>query len=51
MKIILGSASKELGTRIAQLLGVAPVSVFSKTFPDGESYVGLKATLKAKKRL
>jgi ribose-phosphate pyrophosphokinase len=45
MKIILGSASKELGTRIAQLLGVAPVSVFSKTFPDGESYVRLEGNV------
>ncbi|MGB9854563.1 MAG: ribose-phosphate diphosphokinase [Candidatus Bathyarchaeales archaeon] len=45
MKVIVGPASKELGTRIAQLLGVEPVSVFSKTFPDGESYVRLEGNL------
>ena len=45
MKIILGPASKELGTRIAKLLNAEPVSVLSKTFPDGESYVRLEGSV------
>ncbi|MEM3055165.1 MAG: ribose-phosphate diphosphokinase, partial [Candidatus Bathyarchaeia archaeon] len=44
---ILGPASKELGTRIAQLLNAEPVSVFSKTFPDGESYVRLEGSVES----
>ncbi|MEM3770608.1 MAG: ribose-phosphate diphosphokinase [Candidatus Bathyarchaeia archaeon] len=39
MKILSGPASKELGEKIAQLLGAEPIPVFFKTFPDGESYV------------
>jgi ribose-phosphate pyrophosphokinase len=39
MKVILGPASRELGERIARALNVATVPVFSKTFPDGESYI------------
>lgn len=44
MKIIPGPASLELGAKIAQLLGVETVSVFSKVFPDGELYVRLGGT-------
>jgi ribose-phosphate pyrophosphokinase len=39
MKILPGPASRELGQKIAKLLKAEVVSVFSKTFPDGESYV------------
>jgi ribose-phosphate pyrophosphokinase len=39
MKIIPGPASKELGERIAKLLNVTLIPMFSKTFPDGESYI------------
>ncbi|MGC8998719.1 MAG: ribose-phosphate diphosphokinase [Candidatus Bathyarchaeia archaeon] len=42
MKILPGPASKELGEKIAQLLGVQTVPVFFKTFPDGENYVRLE---------
>jgi ribose-phosphate pyrophosphokinase len=42
MKIVVGPASRDLGTRIAQLLNVESVQVFHKTFPDGESYVRLE---------
>jgi len=42
MKILPGPASKELGEKIAQLLGVQTVPVFFKNFPDGESYVRLE---------
>jgi ribose-phosphate pyrophosphokinase len=39
MKIIPGPASKELGEKIAGLLKLQTVPVFSKIFPDGESYI------------
>jgi len=39
MKILSGPASKELGEKIGKLLKAEVVPVFSKTFPDGESYV------------
>jgi ribose-phosphate pyrophosphokinase len=42
MKILPGPASKELGEKIAHLLGVQTVPVFFKNFPDGESYVRLE---------
>ncbi|MEM1564292.1 MAG: ribose-phosphate diphosphokinase [Candidatus Bathyarchaeia archaeon] len=42
MKILPGPASKELGEKIAQILGVEPIPVFFKIFPDGESYVRLE---------
>ncbi|MEM2466643.1 MAG: ribose-phosphate diphosphokinase [Candidatus Bathyarchaeia archaeon] len=45
MKILPGPASKELGEKIAQILGVEPVPVFFKSFPDGESYVRLDGTV------
>jgi len=43
MKIIPGPASKELAKKIAELLNAEIVSVFLKTFPDGESYIRLDA--------
>ncbi|MDH5483065.1 MAG: ribose-phosphate pyrophosphokinase [Candidatus Bathyarchaeota archaeon] len=43
MKIIPGPASKELGEKIAELLNVQTVPVFSKAFPDGESYIRFNA--------
>jgi len=39
MKIIPGPASKELGRKIAEVLDAEIVPLFSKTFPDGESYI------------
>jgi ribose-phosphate pyrophosphokinase len=39
MKIIPGPASKELGQKIADILGAETVPVFFKTFPDGETYI------------
>jgi ribose-phosphate pyrophosphokinase len=42
MKIIPGPASTELGEKIAQLTGYPKVSVASRIFPDGESYVRLE---------
>ncbi len=41
MIIIPGPASKELGQKIAELLGAKVVPVESKMFPDGESYIRL----------
>ncbi|MBS7636267.1 ribose-phosphate diphosphokinase [Candidatus Bathyarchaeota archaeon] len=46
MKILPGPASKELGEKVAQLLGVQIVPVFFKSFPDGESYVRLDGEVK-----
>ncbi|MCX8176938.1 MAG: ribose-phosphate diphosphokinase [Candidatus Bathyarchaeota archaeon] len=45
MKIILGPASVELGAKVAQLLGIEAVSVYSKIFPDGEVYVRLEGAV------
>jgi ribose-phosphate pyrophosphokinase len=45
MKIVPGPASSELGEKIAQLLGYETVSVASRVFPDGESYVRLEGNL------
>jgi len=39
MKIIPGPASRKLGESIAEVSNVKAVSVFFKTFPDGESYI------------
>ena len=39
MKVIPGPASRELGARIAEVLGVEAVGMSYKVFPDGESYV------------
>ncbi len=46
MKIIPGPASIELGEKIAQLTGYSRVSVASRIFPDGESYVRLEGDVK-----
>ncbi|MEM0007646.1 MAG: ribose-phosphate diphosphokinase [Candidatus Bathyarchaeia archaeon] len=45
MKILPGPASKELGEKIANLLGLEPTPVFFKAFPDGESYVRLEGAV------
>jgi ribose-phosphate pyrophosphokinase len=45
MKILPGPASKELGEKIAKLLGTETVPVFSKVFPDGEFYVRLEGSV------
>jgi len=42
MKIIPGPASKQLGEKVAEFLGVEAVPLFFKTYPDGESYVRLE---------
>lgn len=42
MKIVLGPSSKDLGEKIAELLGIEMVPVDFKTFPDGESYIRLE---------
>ena len=39
MKVIPGPASKELGLKVAEKLGVEAVKMEYKLFPDGESYV------------
>jgi len=39
MKVVPGPASRELGLRVAELLGADVVPVKHKLFPDGESYV------------
>jgi len=45
MKIIPGPASKQLGRKVAEFLGIEPVPLFFKTYPDGESYVRLEGTV------
>ncbi|MBX5321637.1 MAG: ribose-phosphate diphosphokinase [Candidatus Bathyarchaeota archaeon] len=49
MKILPGPASKELGEKIAELLGVEAVPVFFKVFPDGESYVRIEGAVEGEK--
>ncbi|MBX5329248.1 MAG: ribose-phosphate diphosphokinase [Candidatus Bathyarchaeota archaeon] len=46
MKIIPGPASRELGEKIAALLGVEAIPLTFKTHPDGESYVRLEGSVK-----
>jgi ribose-phosphate pyrophosphokinase len=46
MKVISGPASKELAERISALSGFGNISVASKVFPDGESYVRLEGKMK-----
>jgi len=46
MKIIPGPASKQLGEKVAELLGVEAVPLVFKTYPDGESYVRLEEAVK-----
>ena len=45
MKIIPGPASVELGEKIRELTGYEKVSVASRVFPDGESYVRLEGNV------
>jgi len=45
MRIIPGPASKHLGEKLAELLGVETVPLVFKTYPDGESYVRLEGTV------
>lgn len=45
MKIIPGPASKQLGERIAERLGIEIVSLVFKRHPDGESYVRVEGTV------
>jgi ribose-phosphate pyrophosphokinase len=45
MKIIPGPASKQLGEKVAEFLGVEVVPLISKNHPDGESYVRLEGTV------
>jgi ribose-phosphate pyrophosphokinase len=51
MKLIPGPASKQLGEKIAQLMKVEVVPLFSKKQPDGESYVRLEGNVKNEKVL
>ena len=46
MKVIPGPASLELGVRIAERLGVAFYPAVHRLFPDGESYIRIKAPLR-----
>lgn len=46
MKVISGPASKELAEQISVLSGFGNISVASKVFPDGESYVRLEGEMK-----
>jgi ribose-phosphate pyrophosphokinase len=45
MKIIPGPASKQLGEKVAEFLGVEVVPLIFKTYPDGESYVRLEGNV------
>lgn len=45
MKIIPGPASKQLGERVADLLGVEATPLVFKTYPDGESYVRVEGSV------
>ena len=46
MKVIMGPASKELATKIADLTDYEKIDVISKKFPDGEVYVRLENNVK-----
>jgi ribose-phosphate pyrophosphokinase len=45
MKIIPGPASKQLGEKVAELLGTEAVPLVFKNYPDGESYVRLEGAV------
>jgi len=47
--IIPGPASKSLGEKIAENLGLPKVNVETKNFPDGESYVRLEENVEGKR--
>ncbi|MEM3626496.1 MAG: ribose-phosphate diphosphokinase [Candidatus Bathyarchaeia archaeon] len=42
MKLIPGPSSRQLGEKIAELLGAETVPLAFQTFPDGESYIRLE---------
>ncbi|NIR16141.1 ribose-phosphate diphosphokinase [Candidatus Bathyarchaeota archaeon] len=46
MKVIPGPASQKLGRQVAELLEAEAVHLAFKRFPDGESYIRLKADIK-----
>lgn len=46
MKVVVGPSSRALGEQVAKLSGFGLVSVVSKVFPDGESYVRLESSVK-----
>jgi ribose-phosphate pyrophosphokinase len=46
MKIVLGPSSKELGEKIADLLGAEKLPVAFKSFPDGESYIRVDGSMR-----
>lgn len=47
MKVISGPGSRDLAERISALTGFDNISVASKIFPDGESYVRLEGNVRA----
>ncbi len=47
MKVVVGPSSRGLGEQVAKLSGFGIVSVVSKVFPDGESYVRLESSVKS----
>ena len=48
-KVILGPASVDLGTKLAEILHAEAIPVESKTFPDGESYVRINGDIAGEK--
>jgi ribose-phosphate pyrophosphokinase len=45
MKIVPGPASRALGERVARLIGAETITVASRTFPDGETYIRLEGNV------
>ena len=45
MIVVPGPASRELGQRVADLLGLRVVPVVCKLFPDGESYIRIEGSV------
>ena len=48
MKIISGTAHRELAERIAQSVGIQLTNVTVNTFPDGESFVKINENIRGK---
>ena len=48
MKIISGTAHRELAERIAQSVGIQLTDVTVNTFPDGESFVKINENIRGK---
>ncbi|RLI11121.1 ribose-phosphate diphosphokinase [Candidatus Bathyarchaeota archaeon] len=46
MKVVPGPASRELGLKVAEVLGVEVVEISYKLFPDGESYVRFDSSVR-----